>query len=114
MSEEEKNEKQVKNPLLALILSAILPGLGQIYNSHIAKGLFFIGFNMIINILIREPLATVLENFDNLENIDKPTWNVFIGYSIASMALWVYAMADAKRNAELINEESRKQNFMEE
>ena len=114
MSEEEKKEKQAKNPLLALILSAILPGLGQIYNSHIAKGLFFIGFNMIINFLIREPLVTVVDNVDNLENVDKATMNVFIGYSIASMALWVYAMVDAKKNAELINEEARKQNFTEE
>lgn len=114
MSEEEKKEKQVKNPLLALILSAILPGLGQIYNSHLGKGLFFIGFNMIINFLIREPLVTVVDNVDNLENVDKPTMYVFIGYSIASMALWVYAMVDAKRSAELINQQARKQNFTEE
>ena len=114
MSEEERKEKQVKNPLLALILSAILPGLGQIYNSHYAKGLFFIGFNMIINFLIREPLVTVVDNVDNLENVDEPTMYVFIGYSLASMALWVYAMVDAKKNAELINQEARKQNFTEE
>ena len=114
MSEEKTKEKQVKNPLLALILSAILPGLGQIYNSHFRKGLFFIGFNMIINFLIREPLVIVVDNVDNLENVDESTMFVFIGYSLASMALWVYAMIDAKRNAELINQEAKKQNFTEE
>ncbi len=114
MSEEKTKEKQVKNPLLALILSAILPGLGQIYNSHFRKGLFFIGFNMIINFLIREPLVMVVDNVDNLENLDESTMFVFIGYSLASMALWVYAMVDAKRNAELINQEAKKQNFTEE
>ena len=103
MTEEKTKEKQVKNPLLALILSAILPGLGQIYNSHIGKGLFFIGFNMIINFLIREPLVTVLDNFENLDNVDGPTMFVFAGYSLASMALWVYAMIDAKKNAEFKN-----------
>jgi len=114
MTEEKTKEKQVKNPLLALILSAILPGLGQIYNSHIGKGLFFIGFNMIINFLIREPLVTVVDNVDNLENVDEPTMFIFVGYSLASMALWVYAMVDAKRNAELINQEAKNQNITEE
>ena len=114
MTEEKVKEKQAKNPLLALILSAILPGLGQIYNSHIGKGLFFIGFNMVINFLIREPLATVIENKDNLDNVDGPTMFVFVGYSLASMALWVYAMVDAKRSAEMINKESKKQNITED
>ncbi len=114
MTEEKSKEKQVKNPLLALVLSAILPGLGQVYNSQYKKGLFFIGFNMIINFLIREPLAIVLENIDDLDKVDGPTMFVFVGYSLASMALWVYAMVDARRNAELINSEAKKQNFSEE
>ena len=114
MTEEKAKEKQVKNPLLALILSAILPGLGQIYNSHYRKGLFFIGFNMVINFLIREPLATVVENIDNLDNVDGPTMFIFVGYSLVSMALWIYAMVDARRSAEIINRDSKKENFMEE
>lgn len=105
MNEEKTKNKKVKNPILALILSAILPGLGQVYNWQIAKGLFFIGFNMIINYLIREPL---LQFLDDPEGIDRPTMIVFIGYSLASMILWVYAMFDAKRNADLINSEAGK------
>lgn len=114
MTEEKAKEKQAKNPLLALILSAILPGLGQIYNSHIGKGLFFIGFNMVINFLIREPLTVVLDNMENLDNVDSPTMFVFVGYSLASMVLWIYAMYDAKKCAELINEEARKSKITEE
>ncbi len=108
MEEEKSKEKQVKNPLLAIILSAILPGLGQIYNLHVGKGLFFIGFNMIINFLIREPLVTVVDNVDNLQNVDRSTMIVFIGYSLASMALWIYAVIDAKINADNINKEAKK------
>ena len=114
MTEEKTKEKQVKNPLLALILSAILPGLGQIYNSHIAKGLFFIGFNMVINFLIREPLRIVIDNMDNLESVDGPTMFVFVGYSLASMALWFYAMYDAKKCADIINEEAKNRKITEE
>ena len=105
MEEEKVKEKKVKNPILALILSAILPGLGQVYNSQYAKGLFFIGFNMLINYLIREPLLLVI---DDPKGVDNPTMIVFIGYSLASMILWVYAMVDAKRNAEQINIEINK------
>ena len=108
MEKEKSKEKQVKNPLLAIILSAILPGLGQIYNLHVGKGLFFIGFNMIINFLIREPLVTVVDNVDNLQNVDRSTMIVFIGYSLASMALWIYAVIDAKINADNINKEAKK------
>jgi hypothetical protein len=108
MEEEKSKEKQVKNPLLAIILSAILPGLGQIYISHVGKGLFFIGFNMLINFLIREPLVTVVDNVDNLQNVDRSTMIVFIGYSLASMALWIYAVIDAKINADNINKEAKK------
>ena len=107
MDEEKSKEKQAKSPPLAIILSAIMPGLGQIYISHMRKGLFLIGFNMIINFLIREPLATVLDNVDNLQNVERHTMIVFIGYSIASMALWVYAVIDAKINVDIINREAK-------
>lgn len=34
--------KQKKNPGLAVLLSAFIPGLGQFYNGQIGKGLFFL------------------------------------------------------------------------
>ncbi|MGI9554009.1 MAG: hypothetical protein ACR2NC_03705 [Thermodesulfobacteriota bacterium] len=105
MSENQTDKKNVKNPILAIILSALLPGLGQIYNSQFGKGLFFIAFNMIINFLIREPLLAVI---DDPKSVDQPTMVVFIGYSLAGMVLWVYSIIDAKKNADRINSEANK------
>jgi len=105
MEENSSDNKNVKNPILAIILSALLPGLGQIYNSQYLKGLFFIGFNMIINYLIREPLLAVI---DDPKNVEQPTMVVFIGYSLAGMILWIYSIVDAKRNADRINNEAKK------
>ncbi|MGI9534465.1 MAG: hypothetical protein ACR2NW_05910 [Thermodesulfobacteriota bacterium] len=105
MSENQSDKKNVKNPILAIILSALLPGLGQIYNFQIGKGLFFIAFNMIINFLIREPLLAVI---DDPKSVDQPTMVIFIGYSLAGMILWVYSIIDAKKNADKINSEANK------
>ena len=105
MTENKSESKNIKNPILAIILSALLPGLGQIYNAQVGKGLFLIGFNMIINLLIREPLLAVI---DDPKSVEQPTMIVFIGYSLAGMILWVYAIIDAKRNADRINNEAKK------
>ena len=105
MAENNSDNKKVKNPILAIILSALLPGLGQIYNAQVGKGLFLIGFNMIINFLIREPLLAVIED---PKSVEQPTMIVFIGYSLAGMILWVYAIFDAKKNADRINNEAKK------
>lgn len=93
-------DKKTKRPLLSLFLSGLLPGLGQVYNGQIRKGVVLIGLNMIINFLLREPLDQVMANgFD----IPRPTLIVFAGYTVAGVILWIYAMADAKRTAEFIN-----------
>ena len=105
MTEHKDVKKNVKNPILAVVLSALLPGLGQIYNTQVGKGLFFIGFNMIINFLIREPLLAVL---DDPKSVEQPTMIVFIGYSLAGMVLWIYSIIDAKKNADRINSEAKK------
>ena len=105
MTDNKEDKKNVKNPILAVVLSALLPGLGQIYNTQVGKGLFFIGFNMIINFLIREPLLAVL---DDPKSVEQPTMIVFIGYSLAGMVLWIYSIIDAKKNADRINSEAKK------
>ena len=105
MSESKSDDKNAKNPIIAIVLSALLPGLGQVYNAQIGKGLFLILFNMIINFLIREPLLKVM---DDSSSVDRSTMIVFIGYFLAAMILWVYSIVDAKRNADRINSESKK------
>jgi len=105
MNKNNNENKKVKNPIIAIVLSALLPGLGQIYNSEVKKGLFFIGLNMLINFLIREPLAAVMED---AQSVSRPTMIVFVGYFIAGAILWVYSIVDAKQNADRINEETKK------
>lgn len=98
------NNKKTKRPLLSLFLSGLLPGLGQLYNGQMQKGLILVGLNMVINFLLRDPLAQVMENsFD----IPRPTIVVFTGYTIAGLVLWIYAMADAKHYAEILNSGDR-------
>lgn len=100
----EKNKKP-KKPFLALILSAILPGLGQIYNNQFLKGLLFIVLNMLINILLMEPALRVRELIEkDHREIDNPTLIIVAGYTIAGLILWIYAILDAKKTAETINE----------
>lgn len=100
----ERNKKP-KKPFLALILSAILPGLGQIYNNQFLKGLLFIVLNMLINILLMEPALRVRELIEkNHREIDNPTLIIVTGYTIAGLVLWIYAILDAKKTAEAINE----------
>ena len=92
--------KKVKRPLLSLLLSALLPGLGQIYNGQMQKGFILVILNIIINYLLGDPLNKVMEN-----GFDLPghTLVVFAGYTIAGLILWIYAMVDARRYAEYLN-----------
>jgi TM2 domain-containing membrane protein YozV len=71
---------QVKNPVLAAVLSFFIPGLGQIYNGQTKKGLIFLGVDL---------LDTILTPFG-------------IGI-ITGLAVAVYAAWDAYKNAEEIN-----------
>ncbi|MCK5233334.1 MAG: zinc ribbon domain-containing protein [Candidatus Aenigmarchaeota archaeon] len=71
---------EVKSSGLAAVLSFIIPGLGQIYNGQIGKGLLFLVlgglFGLLSFILIGIPLL---------------------------FALWAYAIYDAYTTAEKIN-----------
>ncbi len=72
----------MKSPGLAAVLSFFLPGLGQVYNGRIAKGLvlFVLGPLVFLGVL---------------------GW-VVIGY-VLFVPLWIYAIYDAYRTAERIN-----------
>ena len=100
---EEKQRK--KSPILALVLSAIFPGLGQIYVEKVTKGLFLIGFDFLISFLLREPLQRVVEAQEAGSTPDDSTLLVAGGYSIALLVLWIYSIIDAKKTAEMINKE---------
>ncbi|MER3446012.1 MAG: hypothetical protein C4291_03875 [Candidatus Dadabacteria bacterium] len=90
-----------KRPTLALILSAIFPGFGQIYNNQIPKGIILISLNMVINLLLVKPIEKLTASGGSIP--DNPTLLILAAYMIVELVLWVYAMIDAKRTAEKIN-----------
>jgi len=98
------NKPKPKNPILALVLSAVLPGLGQIYNSQIVKGLVLLALNFGISYLISEPFALVLGSSGPL--MDRPDIFLFLAYALAGTVLVVVSMIDAKQTADRINKEN--------
>ncbi|RSL32126.1 hypothetical protein D7Z54_17005 [Salibacterium salarium] len=70
-----------KNPVIAVVLSALLCGLGQMYNGQIGKGILFAVIQF-INVLL---------------------FMVFIGY-VTYLIFWIYNMIDAYKQAEKRNE----------
>lgn len=98
----EDKSRGKKRPALALILSAILPGLGQIYNNQIPKGIALIVLNVAINLLLVKPIEKLTALRGSIP--DNSTLFILIAYTIAGLVLWIYAMIDAKRTAQKINE----------
>ena len=75
------NMRCVKNPGIAAILSCIFPGLGQLYNQEIIKGLKIIGAMIISMVLIV----------------------ILIGF-ITMPIIWLYSIWDAYTTADEIND----------
>jgi uncharacterized protein DUF5683 len=98
-----QGSKQRKKPTLALILSAIFPGLGQIYNNQVLKGISLIGLNVIINFLLVKPVERLITPGGSISIPDNSTLFIVAAYMAAGLVLWVYAIIDAKRTAEKIN-----------
>lgn len=61
-----------KDPVLAGILSALIVGLGQVYNGQVAKGLLMFGGALV---------------------------GVFLTFGLASVALWIFSIYDAYHTA---------------
>jgi TM2 domain-containing membrane protein YozV len=70
----------VKSPGLAAVLSFLVPGLGQIYDGAIAKGLFLVFLACVSYLLMA----------------------IVIGFFLY-LPVWIYAIYDAYRIAERIN-----------
>ena len=73
----------MKSAGLAAVLSFLIPGLGQIYNGHIVKGLILVV----------------------VQAINVALMHVLIGFAFYPIVL-VYAVFDAYRSAERINASS--------
>lgn len=100
-------EKKIKNKsvVLAVILSVLMPGLGQIYTSQFSKGLIILGLGLVINFLLIEPLAKVEEV--TAENVDGSLLFIVLAYLVAILVLLIYSILDAKRAAESINAQAQ-------
>jgi TM2 domain-containing membrane protein YozV len=84
-----------KSPIIAAVTSFFIPGLGQIYNGDLIKGLTFIIIGIILVLLafifvIPALMAPVLLEF------------VLI-LSIPYLVFWAYNIYDAYKTAEKIN-----------
>ncbi len=99
----EDKQKGRKKPALALILSAIFPGLGQIYNNQVPKGAVLVGLNLVINFLLVKSLERLITSGGSISIPDNSTLFIIVAYMTAGLVLWVYAMIEAKRTAEKIN-----------
>lgn len=76
----EQPPKFYKNPSIAIVLSFFWPGLGQLYNGEIGKGIFF---------LIAAGISALL------------MWLV-IGFLLYPV-IWIWGMVDANSSAKRIN-----------
>ncbi len=72
----------MKNPGFAAVASFIYPGLGQVYNGEIGKGLLLM-FIQLINILLAFLIIGI----------------------ITGLIVWIYGIYDAYKTAERINAE---------
>ncbi len=82
---------QNKNPYVAVIASFIFPGLGQIYNGEVRKGIGYI----ILGIIFASLLIFLVQN----RHIIGP-----VLVSVASIILlWIANMHDAYKTAKEIN-----------
>ena len=70
-----------KNPGLAAVLSFFIPGLGQIYNGQIGKGILVIILSIVFSAMV-----------------------IFLIGFILAPAIWIWAMYDAYSTAKKINE----------
>jgi hypothetical protein len=97
--------KKKKNPILALVLSGLLPGLGQVYNNQIPKGLIFFALNIILSLLSYEPFAYCLKSWGSFQDMppDMSQLLKLLMYSAAATVILIAAMIDAKKSADKIN-----------
>lgn len=85
---------QTRTPLLALLASLIQPGLGQLYNGQLIKGL------IIFFVLALMPLVTPWLALHSTKHL---ILLVIVLFLILALAIYIYALVDAYRNAKRIS-----------
>ena len=87
-----------RNPLLALLASLILPGLGQIYNGQLLKGLL-----LLLSLVVMAPMATWLA----LHSTKHLILLVIILFMILALVIFLFSLVDAYRGAKRTDTEHR-------
>lgn len=85
--ERAEKGKKVKNPIIAAVLSIIFPGLGQIYNERMYKGLLLAG------------LIIVLAALSDLLPVRAYGFLPGFVIGLAILLIWLYALYDAVTTA---------------
>jgi len=84
-----------RNPKTALVLSAIFPGLGQLYNGDIWKGVGFLALGFVLGWMSTEAIS-----LDELLGGELPSGTArFIGVSLLFLACYFFSMVEAYRSA---------------
>ena len=98
-------KKGRKKPWLAILLSFLLPGLGQLYNGQFKKALSIFALIIFINVLSQKPIQAFYEMTENsmLEDIPSGTLILVAGYSLASIVVIGVSIYDASATAKKIN-----------
>lgn len=97
----QKFAEAPKHPLLSFILSALVPGLGQIYNKELVKGAIILGlflFSLLIFALSPVETANLFNTFKVLIGAASkaPQLSPFIAlFAIMFVFLYIYAVIDA-------------------
>lgn len=86
-----------KSEALALILSLIIPGLGQIYNGRIAKGLMLLVAGIV---LVALSFIVLFLPF----GFGGVLWFLFLLPFFLCFVVWIYAMYDAFKEAKEYNQ----------
>jgi TM2 domain-containing membrane protein YozV len=94
-----------KDPGLASVFSAIFPGLGQMYNEQLFKGILFLIVEFIIVVIV---LGLIYEGLFFTFG-GESLWFVAVLFVILYFAIYLIAIKDASNSARKINREIKKE-----
>lgn len=101
-----ESKKKKKLPYLAVGLSLLFPGLGQIYNGQFKKALPLFVLVFVVNSLAGGPTEVAMKVIreGTAEDIPSDTMILVMGYGLAMIFLVGLSVYDANATARKINE----------
>ncbi|MCB5280099.1 MAG: zinc ribbon domain-containing protein [Candidatus Cloacimonetes bacterium] len=93
-----------RNEGIALILSLLIPGVGQMYVGKIARGIAFILSGLLIFVSMIFCYILVGVSFNDTNTLDAGIIAVTAVTMMAYLAIWIYSMYDAYQLAQQYND----------